>query len=290
VSVRVGLLGVGRMGAGVGATLARAGHDVLAFDVREERRAAAPLRWAASAAQLAEEADVLFSSLPGSPELAVAMPPVLGAMRPHSVWVDLTSASPAVAAPLAAAAAQRGLAWLDAPVGGGPAEAAEGALRLYVGGDVATLERVRPLLEALGAVEHMGPAGTGYMTKLLVNLLWFGQALAGGEALLLGARAGIAPESLLAALGRSAAASEFLARDAPRVLDGDYLPDFGLDRCCEELDALVAIAGELRLPFELSAEVARGYARALERLGARAGELLAVALLEERAGTRLRRG
>ena len=85
------------------------------------------------------------------------------------------------------------------------------------------------------------------------------------------------------------AASEFIARDAGRILDGDYLPAFGLDRCCEELDAVVAAARELGVPFELSSEVARAYRRALERYGAVDGELLAVALLEERAGVKLRR-
>ena len=240
-------------------------------------------------AALAGAADVLVSSLPGSPELTVAMAALTGELRPGATWIDTTSAAPTAAAPLVAAASARGVDCLDAPVGGGPAEAAAGTLRLYVGGAPATLERRRGMLEALGTVEHMGAAGAGYTTKLLVNLLWFGQALATGEAMLLGARSGIDLEVLRGALGRSAAASEFIARDAGRILAGDYLPAFGLDRCCEELDAVVAAARELGVPFELSSEVARAYARALERYGAVDGELLAVALLEERAGVALRR-
>lgn len=291
MTATVGLLGVGRMGAGMCACLARAGHDVLAFDVRPERRdaaLAAGARWAPDTAALAA-ADVLVSSLPGSPELREAMAALGGELRPGAIWIDTTSAAPAAAAPAVAAASARGVGCLDAPVGGGPAQAAGGALVLYVGGPATTLERSRGMLEALGTVEHMGAAGAGYTTKLLVNLLWFGQAVATAEAMLLASRSGIDLEVLLSALGRSAAATEFIARDAGRILEGDYLPAFGLDRCAEELDAVVAAARELGVPFELSSEVARAYSRALERYGAVDGELLAVALLEERAGVELRR-
>jgi 3-hydroxyisobutyrate dehydrogenase len=119
--------------------------------------------------------------------------------------------------------------------------------------------------------------------------MWFGHAVAVGEALLLGQRAGIEAEALRALLADSAAASRFLDRDAPALLSGDYLESFGLDRCCEELDAVVATAADVQLPLQLGRAVRDSYARALARFGPRAGELLAVALLEEQAGTLLRR-
>jgi 3-hydroxyisobutyrate dehydrogenase len=95
---------------------------------------------------------------------------------------------------LAAAANARGIDVLDAPVGGGVAAARAGALQLFVGGESAVIDRCRPVLEALadpGSITHAGGTGTGYVTKLLVNLLWFGQAIATAEALLVGRRAGI---------------------------------------------------------------------------------------------------
>ena len=151
------------------------------------------------------------------------------------------------------------------------------------------IERHRTVLELLGRVEHVGDHGAGYTTKLLVNLLWFGQAVAVGEALLLARRAGIDLEVLRSALGRSAAASEFVRGDLGALLGGDYLESFGIDRCCEELATVVALADELTVPFDVSAAVERTYRAALARYGPIDGELLAVALLEERAGTRLRR-
>jgi 3-hydroxyisobutyrate dehydrogenase len=183
----------------------------------------------------------------------------------------------------------RGIDCLDSPVGGGPQAATPGTLQLSVGGRRDVLERHREMLELLGRVDHVGDHGAGYTTKLLVNLLWFGQAVAVGEALLLARRAGIDLDVLRSALGRSAAASEFVRRDLDALLGGDYLETFGIDRCCEELAAIVALADELTVPFELSAAVERAYRAALARYGPVDGELLPVALLEERAGTRLRR-
>ena len=289
----VGLIGIGRMGLPVCANLVGAGFRVIASDRWSEREKdvrAAGADWASETRLVADAADVLITILPGSGELqevmAVATPALGG---PGTTWIDMTSSTPAVGRKLVARAHARGIECLDVPVGGGVAAARGRRLQLFVGGREETIERHRELLEALGSIEHVGDHGAGYTTKLLVNLLWFGQAVAAGEALLLARRAGIDLELLSSALGRSAAASEFIRRDLDGLLDGDYLDAFGLDRCCEELDAVVALAEEHAVPFELSALVRRCYRQALERYGPVDGELLAVALLEEQAGVRLRR-
>jgi 3-hydroxyisobutyrate dehydrogenase len=292
VTAIIGFIGVGRMGLPMCTNLARAGYEVIAGDERPEREQearAVGASWAGEAQLVAAAAEVLVTVLPGSDELREAMALAIPTLGPGTTWIDMTSSSAAVGRELGARARERGVECLDAPVGGGVAAAAAGTLQLFVGGEAQTVERHRRLLEVLGSIEHVGDHGAGYTTKLLVNLLWFGQAVATGEALLLARRAGIDLEVLRGALGRSAAASEFVRRDLDALLDGDYLTSFGLDRCCEELEAVRALAGELAVPFELSAAVARAYARALERYGPVDGELLAVALLEEQAGVRLRR-
>ena len=113
--------------------------------------------------------------------------------------------------------------------------------------------------------------------------------MATGEALLLGRRAGIDLDVLRQALATSAASTAFVHDDLGTLLDGDYLTSFGLDRCCEELAAVAALARELQVPSELTQLVERMHRRALRRYGPVDGELLAVALLEEEAGIRLRR-
>ncbi len=292
VTATVGVIGVGRMGLPVCARLAADGIRVIATDVepgREQHVRAAGAGWNADTERLARRVTVLITVLPGSSELVEAMGIALGALEPGATWIDLTSAAPAAGAELVARAHERGIECLDAPVGGGVEAAAGGALQLFVGGPAEVIERHRRMLELLGRVEHVGDHGAGYTTKLLVNLLWFGQAVAVGEALLLATRVGIDLEVLRSALGRSAAASEFVRRDLGALLSGDYLESFGLDRCYEELAAVVALADELAVPFDLSATVERAYRDALARYGPIDGELLAVALLEERAAVRLRR-
>ncbi len=291
VTETVGMIGVGRMGLPVCARLAGAGFRVTATDIRRDREAdarAAGADWIEETELVASTADVLLTVLPGSSELTEAMALALPRLRPQTTWIDLTSAAPTSARVLVDRAESLGIECLDAPVGGGVAAAAAGSLQLFVGGRANAVERRRGLLESLGRVDHVGENGTGYITKLLVNLLWFGQAVAVGEALLLARRVGIDLEVLRSVLGESAAASEFVRRDVRALFEGDYLESFGVHRCHEELEAVVSLADELGVPFELSGAVERAYRAAVERYGPVDGELLPVALLEERAGVRLR--
>jgi len=126
------------------------------------------------------------------------------------------------------------------------------------------------------------------VAKLLANLLWFGQVIAVSEALLLGQALGVAPSGLAATLSRSAGGSAFIDEHLQALLAGDYLEHFGIDRVVEELEILVSMAAENRIPFEVSTLVTRLHREALDRFGAVDGELLAARLLEEQAGRELR--
>jgi 3-hydroxyisobutyrate dehydrogenase len=294
---RVGFVGIGRMGGPMCANLVRAGYPVLANDLRAAGEAVARAcgaSWSPTTADVARNADVLITMLPGPQEVREAMLETgraIDAMPAGTTWIDMTSNSPIAAGPIRERALARGLQVLEAPVGGGVRAAREGTLKLFVGGDTKVLERCRPLLQVLGdpaRIVHVGGPGTGYTAKLLVNLLWFGQAVATAEALLLGQSAGIDLGTLRRALADSAAGSDFIDRDLDALLAGDYLTSFGLDRVCEELTTTTALAREHQVPFELSTLVERTYRRALARFGAVDGELLAVALLEEEAGRPLR--
>ncbi len=286
----IGVIGAGRMGLPVCERLVRAGFTVVASDRDPERRAvveAVGAGWADTSRSAADASEVLVTVLPGSPELQAVMSTLLPVTPPGRSWIDLTSTSPQIGAKLRALASH--LDCLDAPMGGGPDAARAGTLELFVGGDLEAVERHRDVLRALGTVHHLGGPGAGHVVKLLVNLLWFGQALATAEALLLARRVELDLDAVRDALASSAADSRFIRRDLSALLDGDYMTDFGLDRCCEELDAVAELAHGLEVPFELSALVRDMYARALERYGPRRGELLAVAMLEESAGFTLGR-
>jgi 3-hydroxyisobutyrate dehydrogenase len=287
---KVYVVGLGRMGLPIATNIRRGGFAVTGVDPRPEAEGwagHADLRWRRTLVEGAAEADVVVSMLPSSDLTLEEGRAGLPLMRPGSSWIDMGSNGPQVAAAMAALADGTGVRLLEAPVGGGPAEAEHGRLQLYVGGDCDVLDASRDVLTLLadpGGIHYIGPAGHGYLAKLLANLLWFSQAVSTTEALLLAARAGLDLDRLHDAWRSSAIGGRFVDRDVTALLAGDYRMTFGLRGCVDELDLVEDLATESRSPFELSAVVARTYRDALTAFGEVDGELLVAKLLENRAG------
>jgi 3-hydroxyisobutyrate dehydrogenase-like beta-hydroxyacid dehydrogenase len=281
------------MGLPIARNLTAAGFAVTLYDRDPQRSKLAGTAVAESGSELATGSDILITVLPGTPEIEDAMigsGRLLEALAEGSLWLDLTSSDPRVARTVADRAVARGVGSIGAPMAGGVSAAENGTLRFYAGGIQTGIDRARPVLAALGTLDHVGDRiEAGYTAKLLANLLWFGQAVAVTEALLLGQSLGLSPSVLRDQLAASAGGSVFVDEYLDRLLDGDYLASFGIDRCVEELEVLVSLAQGADVPFELSSTVARLHREALERFGAIDGELLAARLLEERAGRTLRR-
>lgn len=288
---RIGIIGLGRMGLPMCVRLAERGFAVSATDLRDELRssvARAGARWASTAAEVAARSETLITMLPGPGEVSAIVGEALEALSPGSTWIDMSSATPATAAEIARTAAGTAVRILDAPVGGGPPQARDGRLLAFVGGHGDDLQAQREVLDTLAErLLHVGPAGSGYAVKLLVNLLWFGQAVASAEALTLAIRAGLNPETVRLAVQESAAASRFMERDASALLAGDDLNSFSLARCHEELEGVLTLGLQLDVPLALAERVSELYQQALERYGDVDGELLGARLVAERAGVNL---
>ena len=178
----------------------------------------------------------------------------------------MSTSSTAVGARVVAAASERGVEVLDAPVAGQSIGAKAGTLAIYVGGPRDAFERALPLFEAMGdpaRVFHLGDHGAGYTVKLLLNLLWFIESVAVGEVLSVGVRAGVSLEKLHGALVGSPANSVFLERDVRMVLDdGDYDEAFPMRLVTKDLGLVVDLAREVGVPVELSALVEQIHRRA----------------------------
>lgn len=200
--MRVGLVGLGRMGAAMAGRLAATGAEVAGFDL-DPARGGRP-----SLAEIA--APVVILSLPEDKAVGAVLQALLPVLPAGAVIADTSTLSPIAARDFAAQAAAVGIAYLDAPVSGGPAGAAAGTLTVMAGGEAAALDRARPVLDRIAArIVHVGSAGAGQVAKLVNNLLVATHLVAAGEALRLGRLAGVEPEALLpvinAASGRSAA-------------------------------------------------------------------------------------
>jgi 3-hydroxyisobutyrate dehydrogenase len=295
---RVGFIGLGNMGGPMCSHLVRAGFDVTAFDLSADalgRVVAAGARGAASASECARGVQALITMLPAPPHVESVLlgdGGVIAALSPGAVAIEMSTSSTSVGARVVGAARERGVEVLDAPVAGQSIGAQAGTLAIYVGGADEVFERARPLFEAMGDPErifHLGPNGAGYTVKLLLNLLWFIQSVATGEALTMGVLAGVPLERLHAALVGSPANSVFLERDVRMVLDdGDYDEAFPMRLVTKDLGLAVDLARDVGLPVELTALVEQIHRRARAAYGDEAGEISAIRLYEDLAGISLR--
>ncbi len=201
--MKVGFIGLGTMGSAIAANLQRAGCELVVHDIRRE--AAGPCltsgaQWASSPRGVAETVDVLFTSLPGPPEVeAVALGPegLCDGVRRGGVYFDLSTNSPTTVRRIHHALAERGLAMLDAPVSGGPRGARSGKLALWVGGDEEVFNRHKGLLGAIGdKVRYTGPIGSGSIAKLVHNGAGYCIYAALAELFTVGVKAGVEPLAL----------------------------------------------------------------------------------------------
>jgi 3-hydroxyisobutyrate dehydrogenase len=295
---RVAFIGLGHMGGHMCRHVTDAGFDVTAYDLSTEaldRAAAQGARRADSVAGCVRDAEILLTSLPGPPQVeAVLCGPegAITAMAPGSLVVDMSTSSLEVGRRARAAAEAAGVELLDAPVAGQTIGAEAGTLAIYVGGPTEALRRARPVLEAMGDPErifHLGPSGSGYAVKLLLNLTWFIQAVATAEALTVGVKAGVDLAALHGALVASPANSVFLERDVLPLLDGgDYDEGFAMKLVTKDLGLAVDLARDVGVPVELSSLVEQIHRRARAAYGDEAGEMSAVRLYEDLAGVELR--
>ncbi|ARJ04205.1 3-hydroxyisobutyrate dehydrogenase [Cnuibacter physcomitrellae] len=294
----VGFIGLGSMGGGMTRNLQRAGFPLVVTDLRPESATellAGGAVWADTAAQVAAASDLVITMLPTPRHVADAVSGpngVLDGIRDGGTWIDMSTSVPEVADAVRAAAADRGLRILDAPVSGMSVGAANGMLQIFIGGDADDVARLRPVFEAMGDPErilHVGGHGAGYAVKLMINQLWFSHLVATAEVLAVGVKAGVDLGVLRDALVASPANSNFVEHDVLSILErGDYDEGFALALACKDLGLSVDLARAVNVPVELSGLVEQVFRRAKASYGDRAGEMTPFQLYEDLVGTPLR--
>lgn len=225
----IGFIGVGSMGNPMARQMLSAGYPLIAFDIDNERLDAVVLHGAApaeSAADAVRRADIVMTSLRSSEIFVeVADQSLVPNARAGQMFIDLGTTTPPEARRIAAALEERGAALLDVPVSGGPPGCENGNLRMFAGGDRATYDKCRPILEILGEprrVVYCGPSGMGQVVKA-VNQLTMGLPLASYmEAIAFGVRAGADPEAIRDGVGGDDGWRKDFESAARMIFDGRY--------------------------------------------------------------------
>jgi 3-hydroxyisobutyrate dehydrogenase len=252
--MRVGWIGTGVMGSSMCGHLLAAGHEVRVFN--RTRSSADPLveagaTWCESPADVARGSEVTFTIVgyPADVRHVILGPGgVLEGSEPGSVVVDMTTSEPSLAQEIHAAAQERGVEALDAPVSGGDVGARNAALVIMVGGLEEPFERVRPLFDSLGkTIVLEGGPGAGQHTKMMNQIAIASGMIGVCEALLYAYKAGLDLERSLETISGGAAGSWSLTNYAPRILRGDLEPGFKIDHFLKDLGIALAEARSMGL-------------------------------------------
>jgi 3-hydroxyisobutyrate dehydrogenase len=228
------------MGEPMAANLARAGFEVRSYDLRGHGSCA-------SIREAAQSAEVLITMLPDGRAVREALIEALPALPEGAVVVDMSSSEPASMRALFPAFKARNIALLDAPVSGAIAKAKDGTLAIMVGGDAAVLDRVRPVLQAMGSeLFHVGPLGAGHAVKALNNYLGAAGTLAGFEVLRVAQAFGLDPHPMLEAINASTGRNSTTERKIPQqVLTGAFASGFKLALMAKDVGIAAQLARDL---------------------------------------------
>jgi 3-hydroxyisobutyrate dehydrogenase-like beta-hydroxyacid dehydrogenase len=266
VKPSVGLIGLGLMGRAMAVNLLKAGVPLTVWNrtrAKAEELAAQGAKTAATPREAAAASDVLLTIVSDPPALEATLwgaAGVLEGLRRGTVLVDSSTVAPALARRIAAACAERGAEFLDAPVTGGTWGAEKGELVFMVGGKRDVLTRVEPVLAAMGKrFLHMGDHGAGQTVKLAMNLILALQVDALAEAVALVTGAGVAADRLIEVLQSSMARAAVLDIKAPMILKRDYTPSFPLRLMHKDLGLALELANQLGVPLPATAAARETY-------------------------------
>lgn len=249
MSENIGFIGLGRMGSRMCARLIAAGHALTVFDVDEKSVAALVARGAkraASPAEVADEAALVFASLP-SPAIVQDVAASVAGGKMIKTFVDLSTTGPRVTAAIAQALAAKNIAAFDAPVSGGLKGAEQGTLAVMVSGPRATYDRIEPILKNFGKLFFMGEKpGLGQTMKLANNLMGACAIAITGEGMAMGIKAGLDPALMIDVLnvssGRSSATQDKWPKSVlPRTFDFGFATGLSFKDvrlCVEEAEAM----------------------------------------------------
>lgn len=293
--MRVGFIGLGHMGRPMALHVLRAGHELVVHSRSRppvEALLANGATEARSPAAAAGNVDAVITMLPDTETVERVMlgtAGVLDGADRGTLVIDMSTTSPRVARDIGALAAERGCAFLDAPVSGGERSAIAAELSIMVGGDAAAFGRALPLLRTFGQrVVHVGAVGAGQVAKACNQLVVLGTIEIVAEALVLARAAGLEPERVREALLGGFARSRVLEEHGRRMLEGDFTPGGRARLHLKDVEAVREVARH-RVPTPAFDAAAATLGRLIARGGGDLDHAALVTVIEDAAGVRLTR-
>jgi len=294
--MKVGFIGLGTMGNGMASNLQKAGYELVVHDIRRaaaEKYLAAGAVWADTPKALAEQCEVIFTSLPGPPEVqevALGDNGLLAGMKDGSAYFDLSTNSPTVVREINRRFAEKHVYMLDAPVSGGPRGAASGKLALWIGGDEQIFNRHKKVLDTIGdQARYIGPIGAGSVAKLVHNCAGYAVQCVMAEVFTMGVKAGVEPLALWEAVRQGAGGRR-------RTFDGlvdQFLPNkydppaFALRLAHKDVTLATQLGRELKVPMHMANLALDELTAALNRGWDNRDSRVAMLLQQERAGVKI---
>jgi 2-hydroxy-3-oxopropionate reductase len=294
VNMRIGYIGLGLMGKSVARNILKAGFPLVVHNRSQsavEELVKEGAEEASSPSEVAKQVDVVFTNLPDSPDVeSVVLGPngILKGAHPGLIYVDNSTIKPAVSRKIADALVKKGVEALDAPVSGGDVGARNGTLTIMIGGSAEALEKVRPVLQAMGkTITLVGGPGSGQIAKAANQIMVAAQMVAMGELLIFARKAGADPAKVVEAIKSGAAQCWTLDIKPPRLFAGNRLPGFKARMQSKDLNIVLETAKEYGIPLP-SATLDADLFRSMVQKGM--GELdnsAVIGLFEEMANTQL---
>jgi 3-hydroxyisobutyrate dehydrogenase len=297
--MRVGFVGLGNMGHPMAKRLIASGFSLVVYDVNRNATndlVAHGAESAQSAAAVAERCDVLCTSLPGPAEVeatALGDDGILHGAKPGLIYIDFTTNSPILVRRLSRTLAAIGTEMLDAPLSGGIEGARTGKLTALVGGSAETVERARPVLEAVAAtILHLGEIGIASTCKVLHNCAVFAANLATIECLSAGVKAGVDAKLLIDVFQKSGLGRNLDLQVAmPATLfRGHFEPRFALKTAFKDMGLAAELGRAYQVPMPLAERCQQDMAEAMKRGWGDRDNTIFLTLQEERAGVSVRTG
>lgn len=292
--MKVGFVGLGRMGAHMARNLVQAGHDVIVYDVRSEAVEIlvelGAIR-ATSATGVAPGSEFVFTSLPGPAEVTgiwQGEDGLLAHLESGAIGIDLSTVGADTSRTVEAEARSRGKRYMDSPVSGGVGGAEAGTLSLMIGGTEDDFEEAFPVLSAIGnpdKVYRCGDIGAGSVTKLVNNLIGMTTNVVIAEAFSMGVKAGVDAGTLLDVVTASSGDSATLAQWKDSVLQRDFTPGFMLALGHKDARLAIELAEQLDIPMPVTTVAKDRLAAALAEGWGEEAVAVVARLQERESGT-----